>query len=286
MFHKGVGKLNNMMIKNLLQQFLIEDLQQRDLTSETIFPRNYESAATIYAKENGIFCGASIIDMTYALLDERITVTLHVADGESVDQNEEIATITGPVRAILSGERLVLNLIQRMSGIATMTHRAVHTLNNSDIKITDTRKTAPGLRMFDKYAVTCGGGYNHRHGLYDGVMIKDNHIAFAGSITTAVERVRSQIGPMVKIEIETETEEEVKEAVQNDVDIIMFDNRTPDEIISLKRHVPHHILTEASGGITITELSGYSKTNVDFISLGFLTHSVCALDISLSMKEE
>lgn len=278
--------MNEIVIKNLLQQFLIEDIEQSDLTSDTIFPTNYESQATIYTKEAGIFCGADIIKMIYALLDNRMVVDLHVSDGERVEEMQEVASLHGPVRAILSGERLVLNLIQRMSGIATMTRRAVHMLNNERIKITDTRKTAPGLRIFDKYAVTCGGGYNHRFGLYDGVMIKDNHIAFAGSITTAIERVRSQVGPMVKIEVETETEEEVKEAVRNGVDIIMFDNRTPEQIMTLQRHVPNTILTEASGGITLEQLNDYGKTNVDFISLGFLTHSVRALDISLSMKEE
>lgn len=276
--------MNRILRRKLLEQFLFEDLQHQDLTSDAIFPENYLGQATIYTKEPGIFSGSDIITETYSLLDPRIHVTLHKHDGDPLQTFDVIATIDGPVRSILSGERVVLNLIQRMSGIATLTAEAVQRLNSSVTKITDTRKTAPGLRLFDKYAVSCGGGYNHRFGLYDGVMIKDNHIAFAGSITQAVALVRKQLGPMVKIEVETETIEEVKEAVANNVDIIMFDNRTPEEIKQWMPLVPKHIVTEASGGITLEQLPLYRDTKVDFISLGFLTHSVKALDISLTIK--
>lgn len=276
--------MNRILRRKLLEQFLFEDLQHQDLTSDAIFPENYLGQASIYTKEPGIFSGSDIITETYSLLDPRIHVTLHKHDGDPLQTFDVIATIAGPVRSILSGERVVLNLIQRMSGIATLTAEAVQRLNSSVTKITDTRKTAPGLRLFDKYAVSCGGGYNHRFGLYDGVMIKDNHIAFAGSITQAVALVRKQLGPMVKIEVETETIEEVKEAVANNVDIIMFDNRTPEEIKQWMPLVPKHIVTEASGGITLEQLPLYRDTKVDFISLGFLTHSVKALDISLTIK--
>lgn len=276
--------MNRILRRKLLEQFLFEDLQHQDLTSDAIFPENYLGQASIYTKEPGIFSGSDIITETYSLLDPRIHVTLHKHDGDPLQAFDVIATIAGPVRSILSGERVVLNLIQRMSGIATLTAEAVQRLNSSVTKITDTRKTAPGLRLFDKYAVSCGGGYNHRFGLYDGVMIKDNHIAFAGSITQAVALVRKQLGPMVKIEVETETIEEVKEAVANNVDIIMFDNRTPEEIKQWMPLVPKHIVTEASGGITLEQLPLYRDTKVDFISLGFLTHSVKALDISLTIK--
>lgn len=276
--------MNRILRRKLLEQFLFEDLQHQDLTSDAIFPENYLGQASIYTKEPGIFSGSDIITETYSLLDPRIHVTLHKHDGDPLQTFDVIATIDGPVRSILSGERVVLNLIQRMSGIATLTAEAVQRLNSSVTKITDTRKTAPGLRLFDKYAVSCGGGYNHRFGLYDGVMIKDNHIAFAGSITQAVALVRKQLGPMVKIEVETETIEEVKEAVANNVDIIMFDNRTPEEIKQWMPLVPKHIVTEASGGITLEQLPLYRDTKVDFISLGFLTHSVKALDISLTIK--
>ena len=171
-----------------------------------------------------------------------------------------------------------------MSGIATQTNEAVKTLNSSHTRITDTRKTTPGLRMLEKYAVQCGGGVNHRFGLYDAVMIKDNHISFAGSITKAVEMARSQLGHMVKIEVETETKEQVIEAVQAKADVIMFDNRTPEEIKAWIGLVPSEIKTEASGGINLTNLASYSDTGVDVISLGFLTHTVKALDISVKVR--
>src|SRR5699024_10873111 len=166
------------------------------------------------------------ITEAYQILNKDIEVVLLKNDGDKVEQGEEIATVSGSIQSILSGERVILNLLQRMSGIATQTAKAIVALNNDNIKITDTRKTTPGLRMLEKYAVTCGGGYNHRFGLYDMVMIKDNHISFAGSITKAVKKVRTKLGPTVKIEVETESITEVEEAVKQNVDIIMFDNCT------------------------------------------------------------
>src|SRR5699024_10764403 len=198
-----------------------------------------------------------------------------------IEPSEKIAMVSGPIRAILMGERVVLNLLQRMSGIATTTKQAVINLKSHQTKLCDTRKTTPGLRVFEKYAVTCGGGFNHRHGLYDGVMIKDNHIAFAGSISKAVQTIKAKLGQMIKVEVETETEEQVIEAIHAGADIIMFDNRSPEEIIELNKLVPKHITTEVSGGITLDSLPLYKNTGVDYISLGFLTHSVQALDISL-----
>lgn len=278
--------MNKLTWKTALQHFLIEDIQHKDITSEAIFPKEKRGAATFYAKENGILAGLSIIQETYRLLDDKVSVQFNREDGEAVRAGDAIAEVEGPIRAILSGERVILNLIQRMSGIATLTNKAKQTLNNPDITLIDTRKTTPGLRMFEKYAVTCGGGRNHRFGLYDMVMIKDNHIAFAGSITKAVTRVREQLGPATKIEVETETIEQVKEAVRAKVDLIMFDNRTAEEINKMASFVPDHIVTEASGGITLDTLANYRHANVDFISLGFLTHSVRALDISLMFKGE
>lgn len=277
--------MNTVLLKKLLEQFLLEDIHHIDVTTNSIFPSDYYSKATFSAKEPGVLSGSEIIQTTYSLLDPEVIVFLHKNDSEPLNAFDKIATVEGPVRSILSGERVILNLLQRMSGIATMTAIAVEILDSPVTKIIDTRKTAPGLRMFDKYAITCGGGYNHRFGLFDGVMIKDNHIAFAGSISKAVERVRNTLGPMVKIEVETETEEQVLEAVENNVDIIMFDNRKPEEIIQFMQLIPEGILTEASGGITFDNLHLYRDTNVHFISLGFLTHSVKALDISLSIKE-
>lgn len=276
--------MNELFIKEKIKQFLLEDIQHEDLTSDAIFPSTQTGTASLYAKNNGILAGVDLIKTVYNILDDEIDVQLFKTDGDELKKGERIATISGKIRSILSGERVILNLLQRMSGIATITNKAVKTLDNPNIKITDTRKTTPGLRLFEKYAVRCGGGYNHRFGLYDAVMIKDNHIAFCGSIAKAVAMVRKKVGPTVKIEVETETISEVKEAVAQQVDIIMFDNRTPDEIIEMQKYVPDHILTEASGGITLENLHLYRHTNVDFISLGFLTHSVQALDMSLTIE--
>lgn len=276
--------MNKLLINEKLKEFYIEDIGQGDVTAGTIFSSNEETTAYFYAKEAGVLAGVTIIQEMYAIIDPFVKVRLEKTDGENVQVNEKIATVTGPVQAILMGERVILNLLQRMSGIATLTRQTVEKLNDPTIKVCDTRKTTPGLRVFEKYAVTCGGGFNHRHGLYDGVMIKDNHIVAAGSIKKAVEKVRNKLGPMVKIEVETETKAQVIQAVEADCDIIMFDNRPPAEIKELLPLVPAHILTEASGGITPETIHTFTGVGVDMISLGFLTHSVSALDISLMIE--
>jgi len=219
------------------------------------------------------------------LLDTDIKIELYKKDGDRVEKGDILGAVYGPIVQLLTGERVILNIIQRMSGIATLTREAVERLDSEHTRICDTRKTMPGLRMFDKYAVTCGGGYNHRFGLYDGVMIKDNHIAFAGSITKAVAAVKQQLGHMVKVEVETETKEQVLEAIEAGADIIMFDNRTPEEVKEFAALVPSSITTEASGGLTLANLHEYGKTGVDYISLGMLTHSAKALDISFNIEE-
>lgn len=276
--------MNKLLINEKLKEFYIEDIGHQDITASTIFSNKETTTAYFYAKEAGMIAGVTIIEQMYAIIDTNVKVSLKKADGEAVEVNETIAEVTGPVQVILMGERIILNLLQRMSGIATMTDQTVKQLNDPTIKVCDTRKTTPGLRMFEKYAVTCGGGFNHRNGLYDGVMIKDNHIVAAGSIQNAVQKVRNAIGPMVKIEVETETKEQVLEAVEANCDIIMFDNRPPAEIKKLLPLVPAHILTEASGGITPETIHTFSGVGVDVISLGFLTHSVTALDISLMLE--
>ncbi|GGM37901.1 nicotinate-nucleotide diphosphorylase (carboxylating) [Paraliobacillus quinghaiensis] len=276
--------MNKVKLRDSLQSYLIEDIGDGDITSEAIFPAEQNGSGVFVAKEKGIIAGLDIIEEVYALLDKNIVVKLFFSDGDRVKVGDKIAEVSGPVIPLLKGERVILNLLQRMSGIATMTNTCVEVLNDPSIQICDTRKTAPGLRMFDKYAVTCGGGKNHRQGLYDGVMIKDNHIAFAGSITKAVERTRKHTGHMVKIEVETETKEQVAEAVEAGADVIMLDNCSPGEVKVLAEKVPNTIVTEASGGITLENLAKYQNSGVDVISLGFLTHSVKALDISLQVK--
>ena len=272
--------MNTLKAKKMIEQFLLEDIGEGDISSIHIFPMKERSIGRVVAKASGVICGTDLIEVTYKLLHEDIKVTCHVADGEFVTPGQLIAEVEGPVQVLLSGERVMLNLLQRMSGIATLTANAVETLNDDHIKIVDTRKTMPGLRLFDKYAVTCGGGANHRFGLYDAVMLKDNHIAYAGSIKNAVEALRHKLGHMIKIEVETENEAQVREAVEAGADVIMFDNRTPDEIKQFVTLVPETIKTEASGGITLDNLASFQNCGVDVISLGCLTHSVKALDIS------
>lgn len=276
--------MNKFKLCSLLEQFFIEDIGEQDITTDLIFPDDTKGEIVFLAKESGIFCGEAIIRTGFQLLDPGIDIHLTINDGDPIEAGQKFATVSGKISDLLKGERVVLNLVQRMSGIATLTNKAVKTLNSDHTKICDTRKTTPGLRMLEKYAVRCGGGYNHRFGLYDGVMIKDNHISFAGSISNAVEAVRKNAGHMVKIEVEVETREQVIEAVQSKADVIMFDNRTPDEIKEFLPLVPEGIITEASGGIQLSNLADYGDTGVDYISLGLLTHSYKALDISVKVQ--
>ncbi|WP_338451489.1 carboxylating nicotinate-nucleotide diphosphorylase [Niallia oryzisoli] len=276
--------MNKLKLRLQLEQFFIEDIGDRDLSSESIFGEEEMGEIIFIAKANGIFCGEDVIRIGFHLLDPDCVIDLKVKEGDRVEKGEIFASVKGKVASLLKGERVVLNLIQRMSGIATQTNEAVNILNSQHTKIADTRKTTPGLRMLEKHAVQCGGGANHRFGLYDAVMIKDNHISFAGSITKAVEKARSQIGHMVKIEVEVETKEQMLEAIAAKADVIMFDNRTPEEIKEWIGLVPEGIYTEASGGINLDNLADYRDTGVDVISLGALTHTVKALDISVRVK--
>ncbi|MEN8701148.1 carboxylating nicotinate-nucleotide diphosphorylase [Bacillus infantis] len=276
--------MNRLKLRLLLEQFFLEDIGDRDVSSELIFGEEEQGEIVFLAKEDGIFCGADILLTGFPLLDSTISVDVIAGDGGQIRAGQTLARVSGPVHSLLKGERVILNLLQRMSGIATSTNKAVQLMAGSRTRITDTRKTTPGLRMLEKYAVRTGGGFNHRYGLYDAVMIKDNHISFAGGISNAVEAVRSKLGHMVKIEVETETKEQVLEAVEAKADVIMFDNRSPEEIREWLPLVPEEITTEASGGITMETLAAYGETNVDYISLGFLTHSVKSLDISVKVK--
>lgn len=276
--------MNKLKLKQLLEQFFIEDIGDRDVTSDLILSDYEQGTLTFIAKEDGVFSGRDVIDTGFSLLDESASVQLYKNEGDFFFIGEELARITGSMSALLKGERVVLNLVQRMSAIATQAKLAVQILEGTKTKPCDTRKTTPGLRMLEKYAVRCGGAFNHRYGLYDTVMIKDNHISFAGSISKAVQLAKSKVGHTVKIEVETESPEQVREAVEAGADIIMFDNRTPEQIRELISLVPPQIITEASGGINLENLSSYRDCGVDYISLGSLTHSVRALDISAKVK--
>ena len=276
--------MNQLKLRNQLEAFFIEDIGEGDVTTDSIFPKEQQGEIVFLSKDNGVFCGEEVIEVGFSVLHPSIQVTHFVHDGDRVEIGQKLATAKGNIRDLLKGERVILNLVQRMSGIATKTREAVETLNSGYTKICDTRKTTPGLRMLEKYAVTVGGGHNHRFGLYDAVMIKDNHIAFAGSIANAVRTVKKNIGHMVKVEVEAETKEQMLEALAAGADVIMFDNRNPEEIFEWIVHVPETVTTEASGGITLENLASYRECGVDYISLGFLTHSVKALDISVKVS--
>ncbi|WJE16052.1 carboxylating nicotinate-nucleotide diphosphorylase [Halobacillus sp. ACCC02827] len=271
--------MNRLKLKHCLETFLREDVGDNDWC-ESLFDQETYGKMIIRSKQTGCFCGGPVITEGFRVLDPSITVEILAAEGEALYPGLDIASIQGPPSALLQGERVILNLIQRMSGIATTTQQAVQKLNSDHTRICDTRKTTPGLRMFEKYAVRTGGGYNHRFGLYDAVMLKDNHIACFGSIKTAVKQLKDRVGHMVKIEVETESAEQVREAVEAGVDCIMFDNRTPEQVAALAGLVPPDIITEASGGITMDTLHTYRNTGVDYLSLGLLTHSYQAVDIS------
>ncbi|MDX8341987.1 carboxylating nicotinate-nucleotide diphosphorylase [Rossellomorea sp. YZS02] len=272
--------MNKMKLKSMLEGFYREDLGDGDLSSEILFRKGHEGSFSLLVKENGIFCGRDVVEIGFSLFDPSIQVQLYVEDGDYVEEGQRIADIKGPMGDLLQGERVILNLIQRMSGIATETHRAVELVKGTGVRLCDTRKTTPGLRMLEKYSVRIGGGFNHRNGLYDAIMLKDNHIYFAGSIKEAVRQVKNQIGHMVKVEVEIETKEQLMEAIESGADVIMFDNCSPDTIRRWAPLVPSHIATEASGGITRENLRAYAETGVQYISLGYLTHSVKSLDIS------
>ena len=277
--------MNRLKAKKLIESFLIEDIGVNDFSANTIFEDDKIGEGIFTAKTDGIISGTDIISLTYEAYGKNVDSEIIKKDKSEVKKGDIITKVKGSVTALLTCERVILNLMQHMSGIATATSYAVKLLDDNSIRICDTRKTLPGLRMFEKYAVTCGGGFNHRFGLFDGVMLKDNHIAFAGGIENAVKKVRSQTGHMIKIEVETENAEQVKEAVRAGADIIMFDNRTPEEIKELVKLVPKHIVTEASGGINLNNISSFKGTNVNYISMGAVIHSAMPMDISFNSME-
>ncbi|KAB7708636.1 carboxylating nicotinate-nucleotide diphosphorylase [Bacillus aerolatus] len=272
--------MNGIQLESMLKQFFIEDIGEGDLSGEALFSLEERGSFTLLAKESGIFCGKEVLQCGFALIDSSSVVQVNVQDGDAVFPGTTIAEVEGTMQGLLKGERVILNLIQRMSGIATATAEAVKQTAGTRAKICDTRKTTPGLRMLEKYAVKTGGGFNHRRGLYDAVMLKDNHIAFAGGIKQAVAKARTAVGHTVKIEVEIETKQQLTEAVEAGADIIMLDNRTPDEIKQWLPLVPEGIATEASGGIEFDNIRPFAESGVEWISLGALTHSVRALDIS------
>ena len=260
---------------------LAEDIGQGDITTVACVSADVQVTGRFVAKQSGLFCGGAVIARVFHLLDPSIGVTTHVSDGARVDVGDVLAVVAGSARGILSGERVALNFAQRLSGIATKTAGAVAAVSGTCTKICDTRKTTPGLRAFEKYAVTVGGGKNHRFGLYDGVLIKDNHIKAAGGIASAVSAARLSAPHTLRIEVETTTLAEVDEALAAGADIIMLDNMDVATMAEAVRRIDGRAVTEASGNMLDRALTDVAGTGVDYISIGGLTHSAVALDISL-----
>lgn len=277
------------LINKLLDLGIEEDINTGDVTTESIIPESMNAVATMTAKQEGVVSGIEIVKMVYDRFQDDVVFTPYFKDGDFVKKGEVILKIEATYPTLLKGERLSLNLFQRMSGIATETAKYVRELEGTGTELLDTRKTAPGMRVIDKLAVKHGGGTNHRMGLYDMAMIKDNHIKMAGGIPKAVEQVRAKIDPSIKIEVETTNLVEVKQAIEAGADIIMLDNMSNEamkEAVEVIKASGKGIKTEASGNMSIPRLIEVAATGVDYISVGALTHTVKAMDISMNIQIE
>lgn len=277
-------KLNKFYVDDIIKTAINEDINYIDTSADLVFSDDDRTTAYFVAKADGILCGIDVAFRVFELLDDTFECKIYKKDGEEIKTGDLIADFSGKTACLLKGERTALNLLQHMSGIATATNNAVKLIDGTNASVADTRKTLPGLRALQKYAVTVGGGKNHRYNLSDGVMLKDNHIDACGSITAAVEKVRKNLGHMVKIEVETRNLDEVKEAVDTGVEVIMLDNMSNDEMAQAVEYVNGRALLEASGNITAQTIKAVAQTGVDIISIGALTHSVKAFDISMKIK--
>lgn len=277
-------KLDKFYIQDIVMNALKEDMPLGDITTDNIIGDASESKAEFLAKQDAVIAGLEVARHVFEILDGTVKFTASVSDGDQVKKGDIIAKVSGPTRALLKGERTALNFLQRLSAIATITDRYVRKVEGLDVKIADTRKTTPGLRLLEKYAVSAGGGSNHRFSLSDGVLIKDNHIAAAGGITNAIQRVRGSIPHTVKIEVEVESIEEVQEALDNKADIIMLDNMTNEQMAEAVGLIDGRALVEASGNISEDTIYNVALTGVDIISVGKLTHSANSVDISMNIE--
>lgn len=274
--------MDSNLLETLLRSFLLEDIGRGDLTSESIFTLRDTGQASLAAREAFLVAGVEMVAArVFTLQNPLIETSAMVKDGTRVEPGDELLTVSGPVIDLLKAERVALNLLQRISGIATQTARFVELVKEYPVRICDTRKTTPGLRILEKYAVIAGGGSNHRFNLTDGVLIKDNHIAACGSITKAVERVRSRVPHTIRIEVETDLISQVKECLSCGVDIIMLDNMSLESMAEAVEIIDGKALVEASGGISLDNVQAVAKTGVDIISAGALTHSAPACDIGM-----
>lgn len=277
--------MNNITMKlnadNLIMMALREDISSEDVTTNAVMPTATLGQVDLICKQDGILAGIGIFQRVFELLDDTTTFEIHVKDGDAVSKGQLLGTVTGDIRVLLSGERTALNYLQRMSGIATYTHSIAKLLEGSKTKLLDTRKTTPNNRIFEKYAVTAGGGFNHRYNLSDGILLKDNHIGAAGSVTKAIEMAKNYAPFVRKIEVEVETLDMVKEAVAAGADIIMLDNMSHDEMKEAVALINGRAETECSGNVTLENVAKLVDIGVDYISSGALTHSAPILDLSL-----
>jgi nicotinate-nucleotide pyrophosphorylase (carboxylating) len=274
--------LSQIMIEPLVRAALLEDLGRAgDVTTDAIVPADCQATMVLAARQPGVIAGLDVAALAFWLIDPTTRITIAVGDGGTVSAGREIATIRGSARALLTAERTALNLLCRLSGIATATASVVEAVRDHKAKIVCTRKTTPGLRALEKYAVRAGGGFNHRFGLDDAVLIKDNHIAIAGDIRTAIERARASTGHLVKIEVEVDTLDQLAIALELSVDAVLLDNMSLEELSRAVAMVNGRVITEASGRITRETAPAIASTGIDLISIGWLTHSAPVLDIGL-----
>ena len=270
-----------MQADQLIRMALQEDITSEDVSTNAVMPTATKGTVELIAKEDGVIAGLDIYARVFTILDEKTEIDFYCKDGDEVKKGELMATVTGDIRVLLSGERVALNYLQRMSGIATYTRQVAKLLEGSKVTLLDTRKTTPNCRVFEKYAVRVGGGCNHRYNLSDGVLLKDNHIGAAGSVTKAIQMAKAYAPFVRKIEIEVETLEQVKEAVEAGADIIMLDNMTPEVMKQAVELIDGRAQTECSGNITKENIQKIREIGVDFVSGGALTHSAPILDISM-----
>ncbi len=273
--------LNKFYVDDVIKSAIKEDINYIDVTTDYLIDENATTTARFVAKSDGVLCGLEVALRVFTLLDDGITFEILKKDGDELKKGDVICRMSGNTRALLKGERTALNLIQHMSGIATATNKCVKLVEGSNASVVDTRKTLPGLRALQKYAVTCGGGKNHRYNLSDAAMLKDNHIDAYGSITAAVNALRQKAGHMLKIEVETRSLDDLREALAVGADVIMLDNMDCPTMAEAVKINAGRAKLEASGNITLDNIAEVAKTGVDIISLGALTHSVHAFDISM-----
>jgi nicotinate-nucleotide pyrophosphorylase (carboxylating) len=278
--------LPRVIVEPLVRTALLEDLGLAgDVTSAAVIPEDHRSTVIMAARQPGVIAGLDAAELAFQLVDPRIVVTRHLQDGAAVKPGDVIATIEGPSRGLLTAERTALNFLGHLSGIATVTSGIVAAIEGTKASVACTRKTTPGLRALEKYAVRAGGGMNHRFALYDAVLIKDNHVAIAGSIKEAIRRAKAGVGHMVKIEVEVDTLEQLREAMEEGIDAVLLDNMTPDQLREAVGIVAGRAITEASGRVTPSTAAAIAASGVDLISVGWVTHSAPVLDIGLDFVE-